>query len=183
MAKKKSLSLMLQIHLKKGERLWWFGDDVSSDAEMDTSSTKVRLWKTLDKNEKLRFVILGYAFFPEILGSSQDKYDNFSLWLVSRYGIVSTSLRDSFSAGGKRYITVNGLSHLVSQSVYHLFQYRDEIMRQIERASEETLRDVWNVSKIKSNSIEQWIELLIKNSPENKLILLKLLDESCVIEL
>lgn len=165
-------------HLKKGERLWWFDDN---DLE-ETSSPMVRLWKTLKAQEKHKFIIMAYAFFPEIIGTSQDKYDNFSLWLVSKYGIVSTSLRDSFSAGGKVYMSVNGISHLVSRSIYHLFEYRKEIKHLLKITDDNVLMDVWNVSKVQENKDEQWIELLIKMSPESKNILSKLLDEGNVIE-
>lgn len=165
-------------HLKKGERLWWFDDNDM----VETSSPMVRLWKTLNAQEKHKFIVMAYAFFPEIISASQDKYDNFSLWLVSKYGIVSTSLRDSFSAGGKVYMSVNGISHLVSRSISHLFEYRKEIKHLLKITDDNVLMDVWNVSKVQENKDEQWIELLIKMSPENKNILLKLLDEGNVIE-
>jgi len=169
-------------NLKKGERLWWF-DGIDAQTESISENTaKVRLWKTLDKYEKNKLVIKGYAFFPEILSSSQDKYDNLSLWLVSNYGIVSTSLRDSFSAGGKVYISVNGFSQLVSRSIYKLFENRKYIITQILNANEDTLKDVWNVSKIDSDRIRQWVYILIKYAPEYKNILLKLLDMRCDIE-
>lgn len=150
-------------NLKKGERLWWMDDhDEQSSERVDTSSAKVRLWKTLEQNEKQKLIVCGYAFFPEILGSNQDKYDNLSLWLVSKYGIVSTSMRDTFSAGGKVYMTVNGISQLVSRSVYNLFDNFQQIKEQILIASNETLKDVWNVSQIKSDRIKQWVSYSFK---------------------
>ena len=171
-------------NLKKGERLWWMEDHEEQSSErLDASSAKVRLWKTLEQNEKQKLIILGYAFFPEILGSNQDKYDNLSLWLVSKYGIVLTSMRDSFSAGGKVYITVNGISQQVSRSVYNLFDNFQQIKRQILIASNDTLKDVWNVSAVKHDRIKQWVELLVRRAPQYERIFLKLLDERCEIEL
>lgn len=169
-------------HLKKGERLWWMEDSEPTEERIVETSAKVRLWKTLDIAEKQKFIECGYAFFPEILGASQDKYDNLSLWLVSKYGIVSTSMRDSFSAGGQVYMSVNGVSQLVSRSIFNLFENYKSIKKRILSTPEDTLMDVWNVSSIKANRIAQWVELLVKKAPNYEKILVKLLDERCDIE-
>lgn len=170
-------------NLKSGERLWWIEDTSTNVTSLEeTTSPKVRLWKALTKEEKHKFVIMGYAFFPEIISSAQDKYDNFSLWLVSTHGIVSTSLRDSFSAGGQVYLTINGVTRLVSRSVYHLFEYKKEIKHQLDKVSKELLCDVWNVSDVQSNRFEQWVELLIRRKSEDKQILLNLLNEDSLLE-
>lgn len=171
-------------NLKKGERLWWMeGSDEQSTEQLNASSAKVRLWRTLEQNEKQRLIVCAYAFFPEILGANQDKYDNLSLWLVSKYGIVSTSMRDSFSAGGKVFLTVNRVSQLVPRSIYNLFENHMAVKKQIMSTSETTLKDLWNVSNVQDNRIAQWVKLLIKKSPTYENILLKLLDERCDIEL
>lgn len=150
--------------LRDGESLWWIDTSDNVDRLSEAASIKVRLWRTLTSEEKKYFVISAYAFFPDILSDSSTKYENFSLWLVSRYGIVSTSMRDAFSAGGqKTIITPNSSFEKVPQVIYKINQYKEEIIMKIISADESSLKDSWKVSNLEKDRINQWIKLLVNN--------------------
>lgn len=80
--------------LRPGERLWWANNSIE-----ESTAPTVKLFSSLlrDEQEKIRVIL--YAMFPEILGNNSDKYNNASLFLLTRYGIINPSFRDMFSAG------------------------------------------------------------------------------------
>ena len=154
--------------LKPGERLWWLdlgGDEAPNDV-IASPSAKVRLWKTLSQEEKQRFIISAYTLFPEILGNAPDKYDNFSLWLVSNYGIVSTSMRDSFSAGGRVKLVVHNRVYNLSRTVYNLYLNKDLIKQQLNSIPELVLKDLWKVQTILPDRFNQWLDIVTGINPE-----------------
>ena len=69
-----------------------------------------KFWASLDIEVREHFVAQALVYFPEILGTSPDKYLRFAEWLASRHGILCTNVRDVFGAGGKRTVTVGGLT-------------------------------------------------------------------------
>lgn len=154
--------------LKPGERLWWL--DVDNDNEPNeavaSTSAKVRLWKTLTADEKHDFIISAYILFPEILGNAPDKYDNFSLWLVSNYGVVSTSMRDSFSAGGRVPVTVHNKVYDLSRAVYNLYINKDVVQQKLKSIPETVLKDLWKVPVINSDRFGQWLTIVTNINPE-----------------
>lgn len=124
------------------------------------NSMKVRLWRSISIEEKKSLVRAGFAFFPIILSESNIKYEQFSLWLAARFGIISTSLRDSFSAGGKETVLLNGKTYKIKQAQFKILQNRLEIMGLIYSADESFLQTSWNVPKIESDRLGQWIEIV-----------------------
>ena len=154
--------------LKPGERLWWLdldNDEATNDAVASASAT-VRLWKTLSQEEKQNFIISAYTLFPEIVGNAPDKYDNFSLWLVSNYGIVSTSMRDSFSAGGRVRVTVHNRIFDLSRTVYNMYLNKDAIVRKINSVPELVLKELWKVPVIFPDRYGQWLDIVTRINPE-----------------
>ena len=150
-------------HLKSGESLWWIdnGDTIDSDA---TATLKVRLWSSLSKPEKDVLTKSILIFFPEIFGSSTKKYERAALWLASRHGVVSTSMRDSFSAGGKVTISTKRYTFEdVPQIFGHIYDFAEDIRLQIEGTDKKMLCEMWNASDIGNNSIEQWINIVSLN--------------------
>ncbi|MFZ2258840.1 MAG: hypothetical protein WAV55_12050 [Clostridiaceae bacterium] len=149
--------------LKEGESLWWI-DTHDNPENSNTASIKIRLWRTLSKAEKHKFMILGFALFPNILSDNPQKYENFSLWLVSRYGVVSTSLRDTFTAGGQKDLeTSDGLFPKMPQAINKLFSYNKEISQYILTADEDILKETWKTNHIDLDRIGQWIEIVTKS--------------------
>jgi hypothetical protein len=93
----------LRKKLKPGEELWWVNGE-----EESTVRPVVRLFSNLDKKEKSEIVTEAMVLFPEIFGNLSTKYQRLATWLVTKYGVVDSSLRDKFTAGGKVSIPVGG---------------------------------------------------------------------------
>lgn len=96
---------------RKGEMPWWIGDQQGGVYNFEPSNLRdtssIRLMKNLDQQTNDYLKICAYVLFPEIIGKDPTKYQNYSLWLCSRYSIICSSLRDQFSAGGQGNIYVN----------------------------------------------------------------------------
>lgn len=141
--------------LKQGESLWWTNDDIETAAP-----PTVKLWTSLSHKSKEYFVIQGYALFPEILSNSNAKYNRYALWLATQQGIVNTNIRDSYSAGGQVFITLNsGVTIKMPAAFGKIKKYRSSIIESIKTSEEDILRDYWNTKIIKSDRIKQWIHI------------------------
>ena len=82
-------------NLKPGEHLWWVSDRAASPLT-------IRLWNSIESNERHVLVASAFAFFPaSILGGEEADYSDFIVWLSQKHSILHPSVRDSFSAGGK----------------------------------------------------------------------------------
>jgi len=84
--------------LKPGERLWWLED---VPGEQKTLPVEVRLYMSLEPEEKLRYRGEASLLCPEIVKGSRakNKYNNAALYLLTVHGIFCTQTRDLFSAG------------------------------------------------------------------------------------
>lgn len=96
---------------RKGQMPWWIGEKQSSSVQYEPSSltdgSSIRLLNTLDSPAVDYLKVCAYILFPEVVGKGTTKYQNYSLWLCSRYSIICSSLRDQFSAGGQGNIYIN----------------------------------------------------------------------------
>ena len=151
-------------HSRPGESLWW----AQGEVESTTSSATIRLWTSLDKEEKEQLTAHGYALFPEIIGpASSKKYNRYALWLASSQGVVNTNVRDSFSAGGKISMALtNHINILMPASFARIKRYRELIRRVINEASPLTLEQYWEVGHVENNRVEQWCNLVIHNTAQ-----------------
>ena len=80
---------------KKGQMPWWIDENEENPL---TLPVNIRLWNTLDRDEKEMLRAMLFILFPEVV---KGEYGNAVMWLVSAKGVVNPSFRDSFSAGGK----------------------------------------------------------------------------------
>lgn len=148
--------------LKKGEELWW----IDAGVEQRTVSPVIKTYNTLDVEEKNRFVIECMVFFPEIFGKSTSKFERPASYLVTHYNAVSPSLRDSFSAGGRVNVIVNGITVNVSRLLFNLYEGANDIRNILEFIPYETLSHYWKM-KINIEPIELWKQLISKYSVED----------------
>lgn len=84
--------------LKRGERLWWLGEDAEPE---HTLPIQVRLYTSLDQDEKRRLRAESTLLCPQIVnsGRSRTKYNDVSLYLITYRGVLASQVRDLFSAG------------------------------------------------------------------------------------
>jgi hypothetical protein len=74
---------------------WWIGDSLESEAQ------DFQLFADLDNEAVSAYIGRIYALFPEVLGTSQDKFRRSVLWLCARHSIICSNVRDYFTAGGR----------------------------------------------------------------------------------
>lgn len=170
--------------LREGESLWWTSNNVLDDI----APPKVRHWKVIEKYERDMLIAQAYAFFPEtILGNPRNKYDKFALWLVTKHGVINTSLRDEFSAGGQQKITdTGGETHLYSAVLKRVENNILAIKKFILETPENILTELWG-NYIKDDRITQWANLVLSyckpsNHNEMKLILTKIVNEKTIFD-
>ncbi|MBR2189471.1 MAG: hypothetical protein IJ860_08720 [Eubacterium sp.] len=109
--------------LKPGERLWWTGDP-----EQEIVPPTIRLWKNLNSNEKIEYIVYACVNYPEVFGGN---YENYALWLTSR-GVVDPHIRDQFSAGGQEKMQLSNGETVKFPGVYRrLKNYADYFFRRL----------------------------------------------------
>jgi hypothetical protein len=93
----------LRSQLKPGEELWWLGGPADESKEIDSGDVQNPILMTLTSRDPRRtdFMRLALAIRPEVLGPLQTKYERLPALLLKRFGAVTSSMRDFFSAGGR----------------------------------------------------------------------------------
>ena len=132
--------------LKPGEKLWWARPD---------SPPIIRFWTNLDAEYKKELMVIGFILFPEVLNG---EYNNFSMWLVTEKGIINPNVRDTFSAGGKVDLKING-SIMKLPAVYsRLHKYREMFWDKIDNIKHEVLENYWE-EELYGDRKEQWLNI------------------------
>ena len=151
--------------LKEGQSLWWVGGSTEENAAPMTA----RLWTSLSHLEKEQLTIEGYALFPEILSSSNNKkYNRYALWLATQKGVINTNVRDSFSAGGKIEMQTNGGVIVKMPAAFgRIKKYREQILQTISETDASVLADYWGVDSVSDDRIGQWCDLVAENAQES----------------
>lgn len=147
--------------LKPGESLWWTGPN-------EVAPEKLKMWRLLSTKEKSYFRALGLALFPEIYGSGQNKFENFTMYLIIHYGIVSKSMRDIFTAGGRKEIRYGSQSHVFPQIYTRLIEQKSMVLNFIKEVSSDVLEDTWKIKASKDfrKRVEQWIQLVVEHAAD-----------------
>ena len=86
---------------KNGGTPWW------SEKEPEAVTPLfIRFWEDLPEEDKAILLVEGWALFAKdlLFGSKGNKYKPLALHLVRKHAIISTSLRDKFTAGGQGVI-------------------------------------------------------------------------------
>lgn len=145
--------------LQPGESLWWVNGE---DAAAGSAPAKLRMWKTLPKEEREDLIAQGFALFPELFSNRSNKYERFTLWLAANHGVVSSSMRDPFSAGGQADFEIKGKTYpKLPQKYCQLAACKNKVKELVSSIDEQTILTTWNdTNKIFENRIKQWIKLV-----------------------
>lgn len=146
--------------LKEGEELWWIDQD---NGEKGTSPI-IRPFKNLSKKERESFVVEAMILFPEMFSNRLTKFERAATYLVAEYNAVSANLRDNFTAGGKKAMTIKNKSLLLPRVAYKLSEKAKNISQKIEEINENDLLHYWRVEKIEKDRLSQWKKLLNEKS-------------------
>jgi hypothetical protein len=148
---------------KEGEEPWWM-EGADSEDEAIVRPT-VSLWNTLSTAEQDDIRNQAMALFPEIFGNSPTKYHNLSLWLATRKGVVDSSLRDRFTAGGQETIAISGKKYGdIPKIFFHLENNIDKVVKYVKKLDLEEAKHFW---KIKTDLgaydlLPTWLDMVIK---------------------
>jgi hypothetical protein len=104
---------------------WWLGNAT------ETPEYELRVFSDLPESVKNFYLVRCYALFPEILGTSIDKFRKPTLWMCSRHSIICSNIRDLFTAGGTGNIYVDDMVRWknVPKVICNLLPYLHEISR------------------------------------------------------
>jgi hypothetical protein len=163
-----------------GQEPWWMSS--TDDPDYSVPPT-VSLWSTLNSDKQLALQIEAMARFPEIFGRSSTKYSRVALWLATRYGIVDSSLRDRFSAGGTVTLTLGKDEYTNLPRVYgHLRDNCAEILEAVKKIPTDDIKYYWDISfdPTEKQKIVEWRKRIIaysKRTTDNaEEIITKILD-------
>ena len=145
--------------LKPGEELWWM------DNQTDVGGLKLRFWNNISKKERDNLLVLGMIFFPEIFGKTQDKFNRFAFWLVSKHNIVCPNTRDPFTAGGTNDFSFNTRVYpKVSRIFLNLFDNIPNIIETIIQTSAFELSEYWETKTTEKTKFFDWIDLVSEHA-------------------
>lgn len=151
---------------KEGEEPWWMD---SGDSTENVFKPTVTIWSNLDRHEQRNFRNEAIARFPEIFGNSSAKYQRLAAWLAARHGVVDSSLRDRFTAGGKVDLDVAGVLY---RRLPKIFQYLkdncSQIIELVKNLPPEDAKYHWDLKKEPADcdKIDIWTEKLIEYASE-----------------
>jgi hypothetical protein len=145
-------------NLGKGESLWW----LDTGEEPAVSNISVKVWSTLPKDKQHELQVKAMAFFPDIFSNNPKKYSKLGIWLITEESVVSPSLRDKFSSGGKAEFYLGRKKYTVPKIIKHLKANFPEIVELIRKTPSEVLESHWGV-KPSSKKINTWLRLFEEN--------------------
>jgi hypothetical protein len=152
----------MQANQAKGkyEMPWWMGD---SNSDM-SSSIMIRFFADLTTHEKSDIRARMFVLFPELFSPKQDKYKRAALWMCSRFSVICSNLRDTFSAGGK-VEEIGGVKfkHKMPQVLNTLYQYREVIRKILKNPDEALVQDIednWGENESHNICLDRWLDLM-----------------------
>lgn len=152
--------------LKPGQDLWWIDNE-----ESEGSSLVIKIWNTLDSNEREEIIIEGSAYFPEVYSSFGNKYSNFSLWLINSKTVVCPNTRDLFSSSGWEDYQIGNTSFTNVPSTYRrLFDRLPHIVEVLSNTRAEKLSEYWKLPTSESSKIYDWLNRVAGYAERNKKI-------------
>lgn len=160
--KSKRLKKHVKTTLLEGETLWWL-----DDTQEEAISPKITEFRKLGSSQKQNLINESMILFPEIFSNCATKYLGLSVYLLQEYQIVSSSLRDSFSAGGKMEIVVNDVTYKVSRIYERLYKNAVQIKGILNEMDVHLLQEYWlghstNIIVTDHNKLDNWKKMLDK---------------------
>lgn len=135
----------------QGLRAWWLAE---------SAPAAIRMFSELPARERAEMIGYCFAHFPEVFSSSAKKYQRSALWLTMKQSVVSTSLRDNFSASGRDDVVLKNITYQNAPKIYKtLHEHRFVVRNALSEAGVEDLMDDWNITAKKPRSERDVLEL------------------------
>lgn len=147
--------------------LWWLPDTDDPDGENDNNLV-IKHFSSLTTNKKREIIITAMVYFPEIFGNSNAKYSRLPTWLAGTYGVVTHSLRDSFSAGGKHQLMFEGQKYRIPKICKYLAEEVDALKQILFSMGLPEIQYFWksaptNYPSDNTSKLNYWIKVVSAN--------------------
>jgi hypothetical protein len=142
--------------LKKGERLWWLGDEVNTtDYSLPIAA---RLYTELPDEEKLRLRAEAVLLCPQVVKPSRakNKYDDVALYLLTYHGVLAHQTRDLFSAGSVGNPQKKDAVGLYIESA--LILHEPHMLEAAQRMDVKLFEECWGVAVEPEHRIRIWLQ-------------------------
>lgn len=147
--------------LKPGEELWWMDSEKNENA----SSLVIKIWNNLPTKEKHYLKTRAMVYFPELFGSSPDKFARLAIWLITRKSVACPNVRDLFTAGGKSdYSVGKKIYRKVPRIYFNLFENISEIVNTVMHTSAVELAEYWQIKTTEKTKLFDWVDLISEYS-------------------
>lgn len=150
------IGLITSYFRSKGEKAWWLAENTPA---------AIRMFSDLSVEEQSKLTGYCFAHFPEIFSNSCKKFYRSALWLMTEQSVVSPSLRDNFTAGGRTDLFFDNAMY---QEIPRIFSslYRDRknvILALVDAPSSELMAD-WNwdgpIDDKEESRLSAWISVV-----------------------
>ena len=151
--------------LKPGETTWW----ADTGTKSKETNMVVRLWNqlSLSKEEANNLKVKGFCLFPELLGKNNDKYSRMTLWLSTVEGVITSNIRDKYTAAGRGEIIFQDERYNVPKMVKNLADSLGSIKTMLQDIDIEDLEEYWGIPvPVGTNIYEQWCDLVAARAIE-----------------
>lgn len=138
----------------KSADLWWV-DETEENNINNLGPQSIRRFATLDKDEKSKINAQLCIIFTEFLSDhSKTKYERITLFLISKLGLINSSIRDSFSASGQ--YNFNG--HMIPRYFDKILDpvYVEAIKHEISSIPTRYLEEYWQDFNPDEPIVVQW---------------------------
>lgn len=148
------IGLITDYFRRIGQKAWWLSE---------STPATVRFMNDLSDEEKNLLIGYGYAHFPEVLGRGSKKYKHYAIWLVTEKSVISSSLRDFFSSGGKQNLICEKASYKNLSKVFTELQNHSEyVILALDNSSPEQLSQDWKTHDIPEDTLPAKLNAWIK---------------------
>jgi len=149
----------VQKRVKRGERLWWFGDE-----QDHTIPVNLRLYRNLSTSEKTQMRAEAALMCPEIFQGSRarSKYDGITAYLLTQHGVLASNVRDMFSAG-----SVAGKERGGDYILRSVTNNISAIRKAASELDEALFVEYWGAACAPENRMARWFALIDAERPDN----------------
>lgn len=127
----------------------------------------VRLFRSLDSEEKERLIVLAMVLCPEIFGTLTSKFENVPFVFLEFGQALSHNIRDLFSAGGRVTVQSSLVGVTEIRSIdSRLLDLTDRVEGTLEALELEVLERYWKTKNVTDNQsrLEQYLKLIDAHS-------------------
>ena len=160
----KKMEIVRKLEREKGDDvpIWWLQNDRQQEA--DEERLKIRIFEECETNKKRQIIAECLALFPEIITeNSSTKYRKAVKWVLTEYGMISHSFRDSFSAGGSVERVIQGRKVRLPRVFKTIDDNSFYISQHIAGFSKEDISKYWGIDcehDSDKSKLQTWIDIL-----------------------